>query len=195
MGESVRYSGKNASLSKLRTMQIFLNTLLEIVRYTVPSVIVFLLMDRFLRLYLLQQQQHLNTQRTANDATLATRLQAYERMALLCERTSLESLLLRIPPADMRAQEYEIVLLLAIQKEYEHNIAQQIYVSATLWDILRAAREDSMALIQHARTQVSSDGSGTELALAIQHLQAQRGRSAQYTALDAVRQETSRLFG
>ncbi|MFM8449584.1 MAG: hypothetical protein ACKOAY_05720 [Haliscomenobacter sp.] len=182
-------------MSKLRTMQMLLNTLLEIVRYTVPSVIVFLLMDRFLRLYLLQQQPHLNTRPTDNDPTLPTRLQAYERMALLCERTSIESLLLRIPPADMRAQEYEIVLLLAIQKEYEHNIAQQIYVSATLWNILRAAREDSIALIQHARAQIGADGSAVELVQAIQYLQTQRGRSAQYTALDAVRQETSQLFG
>lgn len=177
-------------------MQILLDTLLEIVRYTLPSLIVFLLMDRFLRLYLLQQQeQKVVIPQQKEDPTLPMRLQAYERMALLCERTSLESLMLRLPPGDMHAQEYEIVLLLAIQKEYEHNIAQQIYISGMLWEILRAAREDSIALIQHAGAQLGEQASGLQLAQAIQAIQIQRGQSAPLTALEAVRKETSLLFG
>lgn len=178
-------------------MEIFLTAILDILKFTIPSLVVYFLMDRFLHLYLVQQKQQSKSEghSKAQETALPLRLQAYERLALLCERTDLPNLLLRIQPENMMVREYQIVLLLALQKEYEHNITQQIYVSNTLWNIVRVAREDTVELIQYAAGQLAPTDPGKKLADTILLYHQQRGTSAQSKALEAIRQEAFVLFG
>ncbi|WP_242093336.1 hypothetical protein [Aestuariivivens sediminicola] len=81
---------------------------------------------------------------------LPLRLQAYERMALYLERISPNKLLIRVVPASSNKEEYEALLIQAIEQEFEHNLAQQIYISEKCWSIISAAKNATIQLIRKA---------------------------------------------
>ena len=76
-------------------------------------------------------------------ATLPLRLQAYERLLLLCERISIPNLVGRLRTEGSSASDLRMAMLMAIKQEFEHNVTQQIYVSESLWKILLMARDNT----------------------------------------------------
>ncbi len=82
--------------------------------------------------------------------TLPLRLQAYERLILLCERIDLAELILRLKAPGTTTVALKSALLVAIQHEYEHNLTQQLYISPELWNILITAKNKTMDLISIA---------------------------------------------
>ena len=178
-------------------MPVWLSTLLEIIKVTVPALIVYFTIDRLLRYFFAQQLrlQSAEGRDKSKDATLPLRLQAYERLSLFCERIDLPNLLMRIRPEGLNVKEYRLTLLLAIQQEYEHNITQQVYVSGQLWEIIKFSRDDTVNLINHATGQISGLEEGKKLTETIFNLLAQRGGTAQEKALEAIKKEAALLFG
>lgn len=81
---------------------------------------------------------------------LPTRLQAYERMTLYLERITPSKLLLRVAPTSSDKNAYESMLIQAIESEFEHNLAQQIYVSEQCWNIINTAKNATIQLIRKA---------------------------------------------
>ncbi|WMI64678.1 hypothetical protein RBH94_11475 [Aestuariibaculum sp. YM273] len=81
---------------------------------------------------------------------LPTRLQAYERMTLYLERITPSKLLLRVAPTSLDKNAYESMLIQAIESEFEHNLAQQIYVSEECWNIINTAKNATIQLIRKA---------------------------------------------
>ena len=57
---------------------------------------------------------------------------------------------MRIPPHNFSKQEYEILLINSIDEEFEHNLAQQIYLSDQLWQIIRTAKIATIHMIRKA---------------------------------------------
>ena len=123
-------------------MSTFINVLLEIVKITVPALIVFLTVHHILKTYLDKQYQlKLLEHKQANrNTTIPMRLQAYERLSLFCERISIPSLLLRLRQKDQTTAELRLQLLLTIQHEFEYNITKHECVIEQLWQILKIAR-------------------------------------------------------
>ena len=76
-------------------------------------------------------------------ATLPLRLQAYERLLLLCERISIPNLVGRLRTEGSSASDLRMAMLMAIKQEFEHNVTQQIYVSESLWKILLMVRDNT----------------------------------------------------
>jgi len=87
----------------------------------------------------------------------ALRLQAYERLILLCERLKLDNLMLRLNTSEMNANLLKNALIISIQKEMEHNLTQQIYVSGQLWDMFILLRDNLMASVSGAYAQSNGD--------------------------------------
>ena len=48
-------------------------------------------------------------------------------------------------------------MLVTIQKEYEHNLTQQIYISSQLWEMISLLKDESLGAINDAA--VEEDGS------------------------------------
>ncbi|MEI6408086.1 MAG: hypothetical protein WCR52_01770 [Bacteroidota bacterium] len=137
-----------------------MESFLEILKYTIPGLIVFATAYFLLKLYLDDRQQ-LNQQAMHHDTikiTLPIRLQAYERLTLLCERATIPNTLLRIRMPDMTMGTLRGSLMLAIRQEFEHNISQQVYVSNTLWQIISLAKEETLSLISQAADGLDPDG-------------------------------------
>ncbi len=88
--------------------------------------------------------------------SLPLRLQAYERMSLFLERIAPGKLLLRITPIGDDKKAYESLLIDTIEQEFEHNFTQQIYVSEECWNIIKAAKNGTIAWVRKATEQKES---------------------------------------
>lgn len=126
-----------------------METLLDIVKVTVPALIVFLTVYFLFRQYLGQQYQLelLKYRNQESGNLLPLKLQAYERLLLFCERISAEHLAFRLMHSDMGGHELQNAMLIAIQQEYEHNLTQQIYVSEKLWSIIKLVKSQMQEII------------------------------------------------
>ena len=117
--------------------------------YCIPAVVTAAIAFFFFREYSKNERSH--TSSLANQSiqkeVLVTKLQAYERLTLFLERISAYQLLTRIAPISPQTKAYKDLLIATIRQEYEHNIAQQIYVSEDCWHLLSAAKDNSLQII------------------------------------------------
>ncbi|WP_439558671.1 hypothetical protein [Dyadobacter sp.] len=98
------------------------------------------------------------------EITLPLRLQAYERMCLFLERITPSNLLLRLVPSAMSALELQQILLQEIRDEYNHNVAQQLYMSTHAWEQITNAMNETVAVINQAATEVTAEAPPSDLA-------------------------------
>lgn len=95
------------------------------------------------------------------------RLQAYERMALYLERISPNSLILRTFRPGMDIKALQVAMTKNIRDEWEHNLSQQVYLSAESWNRIREAKEEMINLINGSAVKLPADADPTSLAGAI----------------------------
>ena len=157
-------------------MPTWLSFVLEVLKLTIPALIVFLTAYYILKTYL-ENQYRLKMAEIKQgqiQTTLPLKLQAYERLSMFCERIAIPNLLLRIRKDGMTAGELQVSLLLAIQQEYEHNITQQVYVSGQLWEIIKMARDEAVNVVALVAEKVGPRADGKELAQALFNIVNQR---------------------
>ena len=178
-------------------MNPWLTALIEIIKISVPALVVFITVRAILKTYLDKRYQSelLEFRKSQRSTTLPLQLQAYERLSLFCERIELPNMLLRIRPEGKTNAQLRVELMLTIQQEYEHNITQQVYVSDSLWQIIRAAKEDAINTVSLAAEQVEPKSEASKLTETIFSILSQRGGSGPDTALKAIKKEASILFG
>ena len=70
------------------------------------------------------------------------KVQAYERFLLYLERVQLPQLVKRVYTPGMEKGSFHLMLLQNVREEFEHNIAQQLYVSNTTWNAVVNAKEE-----------------------------------------------------
>lgn len=174
-------------------MPVWLEVILEIIKITVPALIVYFtaynLLSRLIENQL--QQKSLELRQEAKEQTLVMRMNAYERLTLLCERISIPNLLLRLRGSSKTAQDLRMAMLMTVQQEFEYNLSQQVYVSQKLWEIIQVARDNTVNLIEQLAKQVPPDAPSRELAaLYLSHLERHPDLSLE-TALAAIRKEAA----
>ena len=137
----------------------------EIFKYTIPSLVVFAVSYFTLRLYMSKQleAQKLELQLENSRDSRPVRLQAYERVALLLERLAFANLLHRVRRQDQNVRDFQMALLANIRAEFEHNMAQQIYVSTELWGAVKSAKEESISIINQVAAAVPPEAPSIEL--------------------------------
>jgi len=177
-------------------MPVWLSVILEIIKVCVPALIVFATVYYLQKQYLDGQlrQQSMQIRKSQQKETLPVRLQAYERIALYCERISIPSLILRVRQEGMTASALHLSLLISIQKEFEHNITQQVYVSENLWKIVQFARDDTMSVINLVYDQFQSGDSALDYSRGLLQAASQRDIQPLDKALEAIRKETAVLI-
>jgi hypothetical protein len=135
------------------------NGLWEILKIGIPALIVFLTAYFMLRDMLEnnQRQREIELQLKNSKLILPIKLQAYERLTLLLERISPQSLLIRISPHEITATAYHQELLSHIRQEFDHNLSQQIYVSHSLWEAIRGSKENLTRIINQAAEETENE--------------------------------------
>ena len=140
----------------------------EIIMVLLPLVVVLIAVYMMLRYFLkentrqfefLRNEQDLQRLKISidkkinSDKILIThKLQAYERMALFLERISPPNLITRSIIPGQKAKDLQKQLLRIIREEYEHNMSQQIYLSSSSWELIKAAKEEVSGLINSSIT-------------------------------------------
>ena len=129
----------------------------------IPSAVVFFAVYFTFRQYHRHEMQLrlLESKKTKDQITLPMRLNAYERLILLCERIDFADLMLRLKTPDTSARELQSALLIAVQQEFEHNLTQQLYITPELWQVLMAAKSKTMDIISLAG-ETLADGATSE---------------------------------
>ena len=95
--------------------------------------------------------------------TRPLKLQAYERLVILCERISLPNLISRVSQPNLSAREMQYMLVENIKQEYEYNASQQIYVSQASWEAVRNLKDQSLLIINSIGKTLPADASSHDL--------------------------------
>lgn len=122
------------------------------------------------------------------------RLQAYERIILLLERISPESLIMRTARPDLTAQQLHAELISNVRAEYEHNLSQQIYMSNEAWEMVRNARGTVVKLINNVASQLPRTATGEELSRLLIEEVMEMDTEPCRTAINFIKAETARLM-
>ena len=129
-----------------------------------------------------------------SDDVLPVRLQAYERSILLLERISPDSMIMRVSRNEYSARQLQQELLGNITSEYEHNLAQQTYLSTEAWEKVKVAKNQVINLINDTAKEVKPDASGPTLGKLILERMTELNNPPSQAAIDFLKKEVKTLF-
>lgn len=152
----------------------------------------YLLMRSFMKKQLLEQSFWLKKQ--TSETVIPLRIQAYERMTLFLERITPNNLLLRLYEKANNVGDFQQILLKEIREEYYHNLAQQIYLSLSLWDEINKAMNEVMVLINTSAAELSSDQPALNLSKKIFEKVINEEKNPTKEALLLLKKEVQALF-
>jgi len=132
---------------------------------------------------------------TDTQVSTALRLQAYERLVLLADRIGLPNLVSRINVQGATAREMQSLFIQTIKQEYDHNITQQIYVSAEAWEAIRNLKEQNMLIINQVSAFLPENASGSELSKSLMELLMENPKASLHTIVsEALNYEAKKLM-
>ena len=173
-----------------------METFLEILKFTLPSLItliaVYFIVGGFLRNS--ENRQKLKIIRGNQKLITPIRLQAYERLVLLLERTSPEALVLRANYPATTCEQLHTELLQAIRAEFDHNLSQQLYVSVEAWNSVRNAKNYTLALINNAAKGIDANAPAIVLSRKILDMTMDLDQSIAEKAINELKREIQQIF-
>ena len=128
------------------------------------------------------------------------RMRAYERLALLLERTKPEHMLMELRAKEPDAlntwtigqvQQY---LLQTIRAEFDHNQSQQVYVSDEVWDMIINARDQMASFVISMAAQVPAGANAQVYATTLLTAYTTNGLTPTDKALEALKEEAKSLM-
>ncbi|MFC2136888.1 hypothetical protein ACFLTE_01810 [Bacteroidota bacterium] len=171
---------------KTETMEI-----LEVLKYTLPALIVFFTAYLLLRSYLKNDEKRRRHElKVANLGKITpVKLQAYERIVLFLERISPETLILRLNEPNITSSQFQENMLISIRAEFEHNLSQQIYISNKAWEVVKSAKSNIIKIINNSAEKVKPDSLSFELSKVILESMMEVNKSPTGVAIEFLKQE------
>ena len=167
------------------------STILEILKFTIPGLIVFATAYYLLKQFHTAQYelQSLETRSKYRQDAIPLKLQAYERLLIFCNRINIQNLILRLKTNGMAAGQLKNAMVVSVQKEYEHNMAQQLYTSQQLWEIITLAKNDTIAIIFEISKGIPDNALADELSNALLQRISQSNANPLAVANKAIKEE------
>ena len=125
---------------------------------------------------------------------LPSRVEAYQRAVLLMERIHPNSLVMRHQNPGLPAMAMQVKLLETIREEYEHNIAQQLFISPHAWEMVRKAKDETVKIIHLAGQQMQPTSTAMELSSKIFEIVGEVGQMPTEIAVELLKKELQELF-
>ena len=146
---------------KLETMEV----VLQIALIIFPAGAVLLTTIFFLRKETSKEIRtvQLEMKKQRQEFFLPSRLEAYQRAILLMERIHPNSLVMRLHNPGLPAKALQADFLKAIREEYDHNVAQQMFVSPQAWQMVKNSKEETVKIINLAGSQMLPTSTGMDL--------------------------------
>ncbi|MCB0396726.1 MAG: hypothetical protein KDD36_08740 [Flavobacteriales bacterium] len=174
-----------------------MDAIFEILKLILPAVVVFFTAFYTLKNYLDNEQKlkAMEIRKAGQETTMPIRMQAYERLTLFLDRLHLQKLVMRVHGDKVKtAKQFHSDLLNAIRSEFDHNITQQIYVSAKAWEVTERAKDEMIKLVNLASTQLEDNATGLDLSKTLFKMGDELEQLPTTYALAIVRNEARKLF-
>jgi hypothetical protein len=168
--------------------------ILGLLLYCIPAIITGAIAFFFFREHIENENSRRNflIQKDLQKDALPMRLQAYERMSLFLERIKPSKLLLRVKPTSSNKEDYESLLIANIEQEFDHNLAQQIYVTDKCWSITSTAKNATIQMIRKATLSEKVDSADKLRELILSDMMDKRSPSD--AALSFIKEEVSEIW-
>lgn len=125
---------------------------------------------------------------------LEPRVEAYQRIVLLMERINPHSLVMRTHNPKTSAIAMQSELLNTIRNEFDHNVAQQIFISLNAWEMVKKSKEETIKIINIAAKQMEEDASATDLSSKIFEIISEIDELPTEITIKLLKEELQRLF-
>lgn len=162
---AVNFLSTNFGLQNFSTMNPALDSLLNSIFFTIPSVVVFITAYFLLKEFFFQEnkKREVDIRLEKVRISLPLRIQAYERIIMFLERISPANLVMRLHQPNLSAEEFQKMLVQNIRDEYTHNLSQQLFISSTAWEMVKTAREEMIRQINIAASELKEDATSVDL--------------------------------
>lgn len=125
---------------------------------------------------------------------LPNRVEAYQRAVLLMDRISPNSLVMRMHNPGLPAKMMQAELLKSIREEFDHNVAQQIFISPKAWEMVRNSKEEIIKIINLAGSQMAETSMAMDLSAKIFEISAEVGTLPTEITIEYLKRELQELF-
>lgn len=168
----------------------------QVLTYTIPIVLLILACGVVMHVYYKNQEKKrlFELRKLSQKEISPIRMQAYERLVLLLERTTPEHMLLQVNLNEMSVSQLQQHLLQTIRNEFDFNLSQQIYVSETVWSKLMLARNEMMAFVNGVKMQLRDGSSTLTYAKNLIEAYANNGATPHEGAMEALKAEAAELL-
>ncbi len=178
-------------------MNPYLITLLEILKYTIPALVVLfatkLIVEKFVTADV--ERKRLAIFGDNVKITIPMRMQAYERLALLCERINPFTMLNKFYTKEATVVQLQMAMTETIRNEYDYNLSQQVYVSREVWQTVKMMREQQIGLINTIAKDLRPDAPARELFDKLNdYLLHDETRQPNELAMDIINEEAKRVL-
>ncbi|MFH2144383.1 MAG: hypothetical protein ABIJ97_18315 [Bacteroidota bacterium] len=173
-------------------MEIFWSFLTVLVTSTAISLTAFFILKNFSEKEL--HKKRFEVKMKNQSLITPIRLQAYERITLFLERIEPNSMIMRIQSPNMTVKQLQFDLLTTIRAEFEHNIAQQIYLSVPAWNIVKSAKENTIKIVNTCADKIDKEAPAIELSKAILTQLAENIKSPNELAIEFIKKEVGQYF-
>jgi hypothetical protein len=169
---------------------------IDLLKYVIPALVVFAAVYFVQRLSLTKENNKERYKVMVANSNLLTplRLQAYERISILLERLSAESLLLRLQSSGMTARQIQATMLLNVRSEFDHNLSQQIYISSNLWQAVKNAKEILIKTINITASQLPKDAPVNDFTIKLFEAYADLDTDTLAVAMELLKREVRDYF-
>jgi hypothetical protein len=125
---------------------------------------------------------------------LPSRVEAYQRAILLMERIHPNSLVMRLHNPGLPAKALQADFLKAIREEYDHNVAQQLFISLQGWQMVKNSKEETIKIINIAGNQMLATSTGMDLSAKIFEIVSEVGQLPTEITVEYLKKELQELF-
>jgi len=133
-------------------------------------------------------------QKDKESPLLSLRLQAHERLIVFIDRINPLNLFIRVHQQGISLAELQATVLIEIRSEYQHNITQQLYISAATWNVVKKLKDDTIAMINNGVKSLPADASGVDLSRKVLQHMASIETNPYDLTLDLIKKDIHQLF-
>jgi hypothetical protein len=119
---------------------------------------------------------------------------ATQRLVLFLERIAPNNMVMRLNNPGLPARAFQQLLLENIRSEYEHNLAQQIFVSPEAWNMIRSSKEELVKIINIAAQQLPPTATCLDLSRGIFEITAQLKSQPTERAINYLKAELNQVI-
>jgi len=168
----------------------------EVLKFFLPAVMLYFIARLIVSAYLKNEEKKRFESKNSGSiqTTLPLRLQAYERLILLLERITPAQAINRVLQPGMTTYQFQLLLVQTIREEFEHNVAQQIYISSSGWAMIKSAREEIIRFINTSAAETDAGASAGELAKILLERWAQIDPNPVQVAIDQLKAEVRQIY-